>query len=398
MRKLSIGFLVLVCVGFFVNNIFAADGALIDKLVEKDVLTEEEAKELSKECSSWIKNIKFYGDLRLRYENQETDTTTGSITTNAKRERARMRFRLGTKAKINDNLKVKAGLATGSSDPRSTNQSFDNNFSSKGINLDYAYLKYKANDYTKLVAGKTKLKEALWTPSDLLWDSDVNPEGAALNLKCKKTGLWLNTGYFVLEEISSGADPSMVFVQPGIKTEIDEVVLKASFNYYATNSVEGLNYSNITSGGSTNTQAADGSFMYDYDCWGFSAEAGLNIEDLEIADYTAIFADYIQNPDPNEEEQGYMFGVKFGNKKVKKKDSWVAKALYRRIEKDAWLDFLGDSDVIGGITDAKGFEFILKYAVCDNVILALDYYNSETIKAASKREQDLIQLDCILKF
>ena len=132
------------------GNSFAGEvDLLVDKLVEKDVLTPVEAQILLDETKiavakeiaegksstlpSWIQKVKMKGDLRVRFQNEGKDTTKSSGTvTNAKRKRARVRFRLGLEGKPADGWRVNAGLATGSDDPRSTNQTMQNNFSTKG--------------------------------------------------------------------------------------------------------------------------------------------------------------------------------------------------------------------------------------------------------------------------
>ena len=75
--------------------------------------------------------ITWKGDLRTRYQNQNT-TNDG----NAPRARVRIRTRLGMTADVNDNITVYGGLATGSNDPRSTNQTLTNSFETKSIQLD----------------------------------------------------------------------------------------------------------------------------------------------------------------------------------------------------------------------------------------------------------------------
>ena len=401
---------------------------LTEKLVEKDVLTPIEAQILLDETKdlvakqnsqgkndslpSWIQKMKFKGDLRIRYQSEEKDTTksTGSVT-NSARERARIRFRLGGEAKPAQDWKVFWRLDSGgTTDPRSTNSTMDDNFSAKGINLGRAYMKYTPMSELNIIAGKMDLKEALWTPGDLLWDGDINPEGATIALDTSfgsSVSAWLKTSYFVLEEMSSGDDPSLVVIQPGLTVDAsDNVTVKGALSYYAFNGLEGMATSQITGGSGTNsTIGTTPVYKYDYDSWGMSCEVGINLQEdaevRELINYVSLFGDYITNSDPSEENNGYMFGVKFGDKKTKNPGMWQVKALYRELEKDAWVDFLGDSDFLGGDTNAKGFELIFNYALAKNVTLGLDYYRTETAKVpvgGSKEEQDLIQIDCVLKF
>ena len=113
-------------------------GILLDKMVKKGLLTQQEADEVRSEVIEtkedrnkalakeivplWTQNLQWSGDLRLRNESRNP---TGNPTLN----RQRIRFRLGLDAKVTNALKVGARLATGSSsDPVGTNQSFNTSF------------------------------------------------------------------------------------------------------------------------------------------------------------------------------------------------------------------------------------------------------------------------------
>jgi hypothetical protein len=350
----------------------------------------------------------------VRYQTEEKDTITAArVTTTAKRERARLRFRLGGEADLVNGWKGFWRLdSAGSSaldDPRSSNATFEKTSSAKAISVGQAYMTYSPINEATLIMGKMERGLAIWTPDDLLWDSDINPEGAALALTTNfGTGLsgWLNVGYFILGEMSAGADPTMLSIQPGVNWDIAEnMEFKSSVNYYKTNSLKNLISTGIVGSGVTNTYSTAGGYkhwLYDYDSWGFSAQLGINLQEdaevNEIINYVALFGDYIQNPDPDEQNTGYLVGTFFGDKSVKEKGQWQVTALYRSLGKDAWPDFLNDSDFLGGITDAKGYELILSYGLAKNVTLALDYYLSETDKAATKLEQSLLQVDVVMKF
>jgi hypothetical protein len=92
-----------------------------------------------------------------------------------------VRYRLGVIAKLTDGWEIGGGLASGSNDQRSTNQTFDNAFSTKNINLDYGYMQYQFSNGVKAIAGEFGRKNYLWAPTDVMWDSDINPEGLLLN-------------------------------------------------------------------------------------------------------------------------------------------------------------------------------------------------------------------------
>jgi hypothetical protein len=105
---------------------------LVSALNTKAQTLEERVQRLETQLPAWINIFQFSGDLRLRYQYEdETDEVA--------RNRGRFRYRLSVDANILQNLKVGFGLASGGDDPRSTNQTFQDSFSHKDINIDLAF-------------------------------------------------------------------------------------------------------------------------------------------------------------------------------------------------------------------------------------------------------------------
>jgi hypothetical protein len=401
--------------------------ALIRKLVEKKILSRQEAIELKGEIASdekqireesakvtlpeWVQNTKLKGDFRLRYQYERRKNDQDS------RNRARVRYRLGLESQVNDKVKVGAGLASGADDPRSTNQTFQDNFERGDIRLDLAYAEYVHSPQAKVIGGIFSKKDYMWTPSDLLWDTDINPTGGALHLEKKIAGEkvtpYFNSGVLVLDESVSSdmPDPFIDYFQGGIKWQDQKEGNKFDANlaaiYYAFNGVKGVNldWGSSTNTGrtgcSSSTGACSSGTMFDFDSFGASVELGANRLfgglPLNIDDRIAVFADAIKNVDSNDDEFGWAAGLVFGHKKVANKGQWQGKYQYSYLGKDAWYDSFPDSDRNGGATDSKGHEFILEYGLNKNVSLGLDYYNDDRIKAAKNRIQ-LIQADLNFKF
>jgi len=86
------------------------------------------------------------------------------------------------------------------------------------------------------------------------------------------------------------------------------------------------------------------------------------------------------------------------NTKVKEFAQWQVKYNYRRLEQDAWLDFLPDSNFYGGQTDVQGNEIEAAFGLAKNVTIGLDYYKTEPIDKKPSIEKDLLQLDIVLKY
>jgi hypothetical protein len=231
-------FLAVMVMGFAVLSLAMSSYAgeidlLLQKLVDKGVLSPGEAQQVKTETQEqvkkeisqgkysslpeWVQNTKIKGDLRLRFQNLHEknpgdiskDTTVG-----------RIRMRLGLESKINDKLKLGIGIATGSGDPRSTNITFGSYSTKKGIYLDYAYAKYDPFSWLNITGGKMLLSDVLWEPTDLIWDTDITPEGGIVGFNKTlnpKTSVFMKAGVMVLADDSSTTSGSNAYlVQPGI--------------------------------------------------------------------------------------------------------------------------------------------------------------------------------------
>lgn len=385
---------------------------LVDKLVEKGILSSVEAqiivdetkKEVAKEISEgkstslpkWVQNVKIKQDLRVRHQYERRNKDTEG------RNRGRIRYRLGMETKITDDIKAGVGFATGSSDPRSTNQTLQNTFESPDFRLDYAYAEYTPRSDMSFALGKHKRKPYLWTPADMLWDTDINPAGIAghfeKELTYNTTG-WVNGGVWILDSNDQvdRPDPFMTFVQGGVSFKEGDYDGKLATTFYNFNGVKGIALANDSG---TNTSTG-GVLKYDYDSIGVSAEVGakeiLGGLPLDIDERIALFADFIQNVDAESSATGWSTGIKFGNKKAKKPGQWKAKYVYVNLGRDAFLDTFPDSDRYGGGTDVRSHEFAINYVWKTGVIFGIDYYASDRIKNASNREQ-LVQADLQFKF
>ena len=182
-------------------------GALLDLLVKKRLISDQEAEEvraeLTKQTSEtsggkWklstpITEIELYGDIRLRYQyngGQTTDNSPLGAHVNGiaghddwqERERERYRIRIGLRGTLADDWFFGVRLETNTNN-RSTNVTFggDSNngpFSKNDdtIQVGQAYLGYKGfHDFT-LTGGKMP-NPLVVTP--MVWDPDINPEGLA---------------------------------------------------------------------------------------------------------------------------------------------------------------------------------------------------------------------------
>jgi len=433
MQKIVLG--VFIMFGIFAAHVSPAQAGeldiLLDVLVEQGVLTpvkaeivrdetkQRVAKELAEQKSyaapGWTQKIKLKGDTRIRYQYERRSADSEG------RTRGRYRLRLGADADVTDQFKVGFGLATGGTDPKSTNQTFnlDNgtSFGTPDIRLDYAFGEYQPISNFKVVAGKFKMKPYLWKPADMLWDGDINPEGMSMHWEdtlaaVEDTDYWMNSGVWSLEhnDQEDRPDPFMIYVQAGIKNKGKvfgkSVDTKLASTFY---SFQGLHGNDLTDSEGGNSTGAGGVLGSDYNSLGLSTEVGVKELfgglPLKLDERIAFIGDFIHNFDDeligNEKTTGWTLGVKFGHKKVKNPGSWQMKYLYVVLGGDAFPDAFPDSDRgFGGETDIEAHEVAWKYAWKKNVTLGLDYYQSRHYARSSGNDdiEHLLQADVALKF
>ena len=125
----------------------------------------------------------FSGDFRLRAE----PTFGGPVDRSQDRFRERIRLRFNAEAKLNDQLKGGFSIASGDlNNPISTNQTSNQYDTRKPIAIDRAYATYAPSWFKPLTLTGGKFAYP-WFNTELVWDKDLNPEGAgetlAFNMK-----------------------------------------------------------------------------------------------------------------------------------------------------------------------------------------------------------------------
>lgn len=398
---------------------------LLQKLVEKGVLTGAEAQQVKIETQeqvkkevatgksaslpAWVQNIKFKGDLRLRYQNQH-EKNNNDIQKDANIGRVRMR--LGIESKINDKILAGIGIATGSGDPRSTNISFGDYNSKKQIVLDYAYGKYMPLSWLNLVGGKMLPGDVFWEPTDLIWDTDINPEGVAFGINKAlnpQASVFMNGGFLVVQTDSTSTSGASAFlVQPGASYKFNDTFSLKGAVSYSSFDVKDQAPSSYDKGSNTkynSTSATTGNYAYNYAMLNPALEFkimqpfkafGLNVESLKF------FGEYVNNLDVSNKNTGFSAGFQFGNEKIEKWGDWQVRYLYAMLGKDAVLDILPDSDRYSGKTGIRSHEGSFNYGLGKNVWIGFDVYRSWGINAINSggraQPETLAQVDFNMKF
>jgi hypothetical protein len=341
--------------------------------------------------ADWAGRVKLKGDFRYRHDSTEEEGL-------ADRTRHRIRARLGVEAGVTEDVKLFAGLATGDPlDPRSTNVTLGSGNVRKNIALDYAYVDWAAFDGATLSLGKMKYPFERIGGS-MLYDADVNPEGAALRYAAAN-GFFASGYGFWLSESGSGADANVLGAQLGW-AGAGGLKLAVSYNNYGA-----LQYStaglaelggNSTYGAASSACTGSGvvpCYLYDYDILGFGAEYAFALGAMPVR----VWGDYLENTAIDVLNQGYSLGFTLGA--ARDPGSWELGLLYQDVEKDAQWGGVIDSDLAGGATQGKGIAARGSWVPARNVMVNLTYMdNVRDYDLASERDFRRLLLDFNFRF
>jgi opacity protein-like surface antigen len=404
-------FLMVPCMTAFASQ----NNELIDKLVDKGILTEAEADSILAEKSDipkWVKKIKLNGDIRLRHDSQWRDTGDEDYT----RNRERVRLRLGLKAKTTETTEVGVRLASGG-EVNSTNQSFDESTAGKDLYIDRAYVTWKPSDLIHITGGKQK--NPMFT-SSLVWDSDVNPEGLSESLNfgiAEGVDVFANLGQWFLEELNikgSDSDPTLFAYQAGIKFKPSKKVsLELGGAYYDFTNLDLLtNDTFVKDSGDQMILDGNGNLVNEFKCVEVTAKLKLK-KILPVP--VSVFGSFVQNTDADIEklaaadssleaygdddrDSGWQVGFSVGDKK--KQGDWYFKYFYQELEDFAFPALFVDSDFHGGGTNNKGHYANVRYMLTDNIQAAATGFITERENESvhGQKDEDRLQVDLIFNF
>ena len=403
--------------------------ALIDKLVDKGILTSDEAKDLRDESDKnfntalqaksgmpdWVTSYKVYGDFRARYDQVSSTDNNKTFT---ERDRYRFRLRAGIIVSMLDNLEVGFSLTTGdpasannfnnAGNPLSNNTTAQDNGTKKNVYIDTAYGKWTAlnNDGWLLSATFGKMYNPLqFTP--MVFDSDWTPEGAALQggytFNDQHT-LLVNGAALVEDQGVGGTDkgsvqaPALFAGQAiwnanwtqkfGTSLGLGGYILANSQNL-TTTAVPYINQGN--------SRTAGGVLINGYTPIIADASATYKLDSFPL--YPGAFpikvaGEYINNVDANSgnnNNQAVWGGITFG--KSGTKHTWDLSYRYEYLEADATYDQLVDDDngayyqhapnggAAGwyGGTNVKGHLIKANYSITDSLTLSFTCFLNELI-------------------
>ncbi|WP_158501095.1 putative porin [Sphingopyxis sp. 113P3] len=194
-----------------------------------------------------IPGLDVSGDVRVR---QEWNLVPGRD-----RSRSAVRARLRASYAIDDHFSVGTQIATGDpDDPNSTDVTLGSFVDDFAVSLDQAWVRYRNGGFTAY-AGKFP---QVFQRTDMLWDGDVSPQGAALSYGAELGGAKLDARglYFVIDEAAVARDSDMLGGQLALAAPLApdfKAGLTGSYYHYRLGSVAGADAGdfrgNLLSGG-----------------------------------------------------------------------------------------------------------------------------------------------------
>lgn len=346
-----------------------------------------------KDSSKWLKNLKFSGDMRLRYE--AVSFAKGNPNHSGATNRFRFRLRYGFEKTFNPDMKVGFRLASGqTTDPTSTNQTLTGNFADKTHVIDRVYAIYtptwaKVGPINKFEIGGGKFANPFTRgSSDIVWDDDVNPEGAYemidLNLiDGEDFGIkgFATAGQMILKEAAhaaASAHSELYAYQIGLNPQIKLADMPLSF----THALSFYDYNDFSHNTTFNQGAnlAGGNPNVDGDATTLDANQFKVLDiynSVEFKPFTFLptfkpYFDWAQNLAENApsasaggQNQAWALGIKIGNAKTK--GQWALGYAYKYIEANSTVGAFNDSDF--GHSGRRGSVFSAQYKLTDDLLL-----------------------------
>ena len=422
------------------SNAFGqSSDALIDKLVQKGILSVKEANDLREEADKnfttayqiksgmpdWVTSLRFNGDLRLRYDGIYIDNPAF-----VDRNRLRYRFRYGATAVLQDAFEVGFRLTSGENakggfttiDPISGNASFEDNASKKLIGIDLVYAKWTPIQSPtiglNLIAGKM---ENPFVFSDIVFDADYTPEGLASQFSYNinnKHALRFNAGGFVLDELSgSSEDPYLL----GAQVRLDSMwspkwQSTVGISALAITGNESLNTANVPDQNKGNTRNAAGALLSNFNPIVADASVAYSLDTFPL--YSGLFpirvgGEVLHNPAASSKNNAFAGGIAFG--KAGKRGTWELAYRYKYLEADSWYEEFVDSDTgafyqsspvggksgYGAATNLRGHWIRAAWSPFDSFTFSATCYVFELIDASPKNSDSdtmRLQVDAMWRF
>jgi uncharacterized protein (UPF0335 family) len=227
----------------------------------------------------------------------------------------------------------------------------------------------------------------------LLWDGDWRPEGTGI--------AWDNGRFFAnglgtwIESDSNKGQSFAYLTQAGVKIPLgDSMKLTTGIGYHRFNTKGNGSYFGDDDDFFGNSFNPDtNTYLYNYEELELFADLGFSLFDRPAL----VFANYVQNQAADDDDTGYAIGINYGS--AKNKGQWAFGYVYQKLEADAVLGLLTDSDFGGGGTDSDGHILKGSYAFARNLNANMTYFmNNVGLNRENPIDYKRLQLELIFKY
>ncbi|NQV32217.1 MAG: putative porin [Phycisphaeraceae bacterium] len=361
---------------------------------------------------NWWDRINWSGDFRYRHEMSNDEDSLNNAKGTQQRQRVRARIKM--QAQVNEEVDVTVRLATDGSSgasATSTNQTLEGKLDSKEVWLDQMFMTYSPQDLEgfNVLAGKMANPFYRAGGNQLIWDSDVTPEGIVLQTTTElseETSIGFNAGGIWLEELwasagtssTEGSDEYLWAAQLFINQALDATSsLTAGASYYDFVNVQ-------NSGGyAAGNSEVSGLLANDYNLLEFFAALNTEVNGTPLS----VYGSYVQNDGTESgynQDTAYLLGLKVN--KCTTPGTWQAGYEYRDVEADAVVGYFTNADSVGGGTTgqtgglgSETHQVSYKHQLMKNVQGGVKYIMGDQIDSGGDNQDfNRLQLDLIVKF
>ena len=389
----------------------------------------------------WVSRVRVSGDFRARYQNEDAPRSVlgpngeliegnfpyfpdvaainkaGGVTDAAgfpllnstvDRRRPNYRARFKVEADVNDKVTVGLRLASGDdASPVSTNSTFGEHFYKDAVWIDQAYVEVRPVAGVKVTAGR--MPNPFYS-TDMVWDSDINPEGLAVTGKRAfgPVQVFGTAAALPLQERELFDDSFLYAAQAGVEGGFGgSFGYKAALAYYDFQKVQSRK--NAPDGSRLNDWSAPkylskGNSVFNMRTDGLTTLAGLASK-FELIALTGqlsygkgprsyrVTAEVVKNEamntlqiatlrgEPGVEPGNTGWQVRFdaGYPQISERHQWRLAAAYKHVESDAVMDIFTESDFGLGGTDLEGYVLDAEYGIYKNTSVGLTWLSSDSI-------------------
>jgi len=436
-----------------------SNDALLNALVRKGILTQQEAADLRAETQQQPKAaapapaavaaptsasklnlfpgltaLGFFGDMRLRYEYKQGANDAPNAATpgdNQDMNRYRYRLRLGFNGKFAAGWFFGARLET-SNNARSSNVTMGSYGAANGkaasntIYVGQAYAGWASQDFT-FTAGR--MANPFTYGQTFVWSDDINVEGLAEQWNHNFGGfslfanlaqlVYVNNGGTTNALGASGVPNTFLFGnQIGARVKLDggRMYLQAAPTYYGYSNDAHRAYPTMvppTTPNNANLQTVGLQILDVPVELGLPSIAGGKVPAKVFGDFATNFASHTRAnaagfTETGGQDKAWQLGVAIGQ--TKNKGDWEARALYQSTDAFALDPNLLDMSQFDARTNMQGWMLAGTYVITPGVSVKLSYYNGQRknsalpafgasdIATAYLGKYNVFQADLLIKF